>query len=212
MSENIVLEAAVRDVVGKHVRHYRRQGQIPATVYGPDFSPMNLFVGEVELRQALVQAAGTHLIELHLDQEVIPTLARDVQRHPIRGDLLHVDFYRVAMDRLIRTEVPVLLVGESPAVARKEAIAIQHLNSIEIETLPGNLLPNIEVDMSQLDSVGEQILVGDLKLPSSIRIITSFDEVVVKLDYAEGVAEIEDTPAVSAEPEVLTAKKEGEGD
>ena len=217
MTETITLEATVREIIGKHVRHYRRQGQIPATVYGPGFSPMNLFLGEVDLRHALAQAGGTHLIELHLGQETITTLARDVQRHPIRGDLLHVDFYRVAMDRLIRTEVPVLLVEESPAVARREAIAIQHVNSIEIETLPGNLPPHIEVDMSQLTAIGDQLTVGDLKLSSSIRVITSLDEVVVKLDYAEAMQAAEEVEALevgpaSAEPEVITARKEEEGE
>ncbi|MBN1311254.1 MAG: 50S ribosomal protein L25 [Anaerolineae bacterium] len=214
MTENITLEASVREVVGKHVRHYRRQGQIPATVYGPGFSPMNLFIGEPDLRRALAKAGGTQLIELQLGKETITTLAREVQRHPIRGDLLHVDFYRVAMDRVIRAEIPVVLAEESAAVASREAIAIQHLNSIEIETLPGNLPPHIEVDMSQINAVGEQVTVGDLKLPSTIRIITPLDEVVVRLDYAETMEEEVkegeelEIASVSAEPEVITARKE----
>jgi large subunit ribosomal protein L25 len=211
MTETISIDATVRDVIGKHVRHYRRMGQIPATVYGPDFTPVSLFIGEVELRQALAKAGGTHLIELHYGKETIQTLAREVQRHPIRGDLLHVDFYRVAMDRPIKAEIPVLLVGTSPAIASKEAIAIHPLTSVEIETLPANLPPHIEVDISQLTAVGAQILVGDLKLASSIRIITPLDEVVVKLNYAEAIAEVEEEAGLtSAEPEVITARKEEE--
>lgn len=212
MAETITLEATIRDVIGKHVRHYRRAGQIPATIYGRDFSPVNLFVGEVDLRQVLVKAGGTHLIELHFGDQTVQSLAREVQRHPLRGDLLHVDFYRVDMDRPIRAEIPVLMVHESPAVASKEAIAILHLNSIEIETLPANLPPHIEIDMSQLTAVGDQLTVGDLKLDSTIKIITSLDDVVVKLDYAETI-EVEAPEAigpVSAEVEVITAKKEEE--
>jgi large subunit ribosomal protein L25 len=212
MTETITLEATVRDVVGKHVRHYRRVGQIPATIYGREFSPVNLFIGEIDLRQALTRAGGTHLIELRFGDQSVQALAREVQRHPLRGDLLHVDFYRVDMDRPIRAEIPVVLVNESPAVASKAAIAIVHLNSIEIETLPANLPPQIEIDMSQLVAVGEQLTAGDLKLPSSIKIITPLDDVVVKLDYAESM-EAEAPEAlgpISAEPEVITAKKEEE--
>lgn len=213
MSETITLEATVREVIGKHVRHYRRNGQIPATIYGPEFTPISLFIGEAELRQVLAKAGGTHLIELHIGKEVIPALARAVQRHPIRGNLLHVDFYRVAMDRPIRAEVPILLVNESPAVASKEAIAIHPLASVEIETLPANLPPHVEVDMTQLTQIGDQLLVGDLKLPSSIKILTPLDEVVVKLDYAETLEpEVEEVAPVSAEVEVITAKKEEEGE
>jgi large subunit ribosomal protein L25 len=211
MTETITLEATVREVVGKHVRHYRRVGQIPATIYGRNFSPVNLFVGEVDLRQVLTQAGGTHLIELHFGDETVQALAREVQRHPLRGDMLHVDFYRVDMDRVIRAEIPVVLINESPAEVSKEAIAILHLNTIQIETLPANLPPQIEVDMSQLIRVGDQLTAGDLKLPSSIKIITQLDDVVVKLDYAEAMetaAEAAEAAGpVSAEVEVITAKK-----
>lgn len=209
MTETIALEATVREVVGKHVRHYRRMGQVPATIYGRGFSPVNLFVGEVALRQALTQAGGNHLIELHYGDLTVQALAREVQRHPLRGDMLHVDFYRVDMDRPIRAEIPVLMINESPAVASKEAIAILHLNSIEIETLPANLPPHIELDMSQLVQVGDSLTVGDLKLPSTIKIVTQLDDVVVKLDYAEAMeAEVaESIGPSSAEPEVITARK-----
>jgi hypothetical protein len=116
------------------------------------------------------------------------------------------------MDRPIRAEIPVVTINESPAVASKEAIAILHLNSIEIETLPANLPPSIEVDLSQLIAVGESLTVGDLKLPSTIKVITSLDDVVVKLDYAEAMETeaVESIGPVSAEVEVITAKKEEE--
>lgn len=211
MSETYQLEATVRDVVGKHVRHYRRNGQIPAIVYGPDFEPIKIFVNEPDLRHILAQAGGTHLIELHIGKDQVPTLAREVQRDPIRGSLMHVNFYRVAMDRAIRTEIPIMLVGTSPAIAKKDAIAMRPINTILIECLPRDLPAHIEVDISELTKVGDQILVGDLNLPSAIRIVTPPDELVVKLDYAESaVVEEEAVTPVSAEVEVITAKKEEE--
>jgi len=214
MSETFKLEAATRDVVGKKVGRYRRAGQIPAVVYGPGFEPINIFVNEPELRQTLLKAGGTHLIELGLGGETVPTLVRDVQRDSIRGGLMHVDFYRVSMDRLLRAEIPVHLVGVSPAVMRKEAIAIHPTSTIHIECLPGDLPAHIDVDISGLLAVGAQILVGDLELPENIRVITALDDLVVKLDYAEAMmtAEEELEVAASAEVEVITARKPEEED
>lgn len=212
MSETFTLEAVARDVKGKAVRHNRRQGQIPGVIYGPDFEPMPIFVAEPALRHILARAGGTHLIEISVGKDKVATLAREVQRDPLRGGLIHVDFYRVAMDRLIRTEVPIVLVGQSPAVARKQAIIFHPMSSVEIETLPGNLLESIRVDLSGLTQIGDQVTVGDLIVPENVRIIAPADEMVLKLDYAESVAVEEEVPAtpVSAEVEVITARKEEE--
>jgi large subunit ribosomal protein L25 len=210
MSETFALEAVFREVRGKAVRHNRRQGQIPGVIYGPGFDPMPIFLTEYDLRQTLAKAGGTHLIEISIGQEKVPALAREVQRDPIKGNLIHIDFYRVAMDRLIRTEVPIVLVGQSSAVTSKQAIVLQPLNSVEIETLPGNLPESIKVDISGLTRIGEQVTVGDLQAPPDVRIVTSPDEMVLKLDYAESVAVEDEGPAtpVSAEVEVITARKE----
>ncbi len=210
MSESFKLDATVRDVVGKKVGRYRRAGQIPAVLYGPDFTPLNIFINEPDLRQVLGKAGGTHLIELQIGQDSIPALAREVQRDSVRGSLMHVDFYRVAMDRVIHTEVPVVLVGTSPAIARKEAIAIHPTNMVLIECLPADLPANIEVDISELANIGDQILVGDLKLPAAVKVLTAIDDLIVKLDYAEALApavEEEVVAPVSAEVEVITARK-----
>lgn len=210
MSETFKLSATSRDVVGKKVRKYRREGQVPAVVYGPDFAPMNVFVLESELRHVLARAGGTHLLELNIGDETIPALARDVQRNPIRNRLMHVDFYRVAMDRVIHTEVPIVLVGTSPAIARKEAIAIHPTGTILIECLPGDLPASVEIDISGLINIGDQILVGQLELPATVKVLTPADDLLVKLDYAEAVAlpeEEAEAAAVTAEVEVITARK-----
>jgi len=211
MSEAITLEATPRQITGKQVKQLRRQGQIPATIYGPDFTPMNLSIAEKPLRLALAKAGGTQIIELNVNNQKIPALAREVQRHPLTGGLLHVDFYRVAMDRPIRAEVPVLFVNESPAVASREAIAIHVLTSIEIEALPANLPPHIEVDMSTLTKVGDQLLVSDLNLPETIKVLTEGDELLVKLDYPEAVEEEAPLAEISADAvEVITERKREE--
>lgn len=209
MTEKISLEANVREITGKHVRHSRRQGQIPAVVYGQGFENINIFVEALALKHVLAQAGSTHLIELNVGGKSIHTLAKKVQRHVLRGDLIHVDFYQVSLDRVIRAEIPVILIGESPIVKRKEAIVMHALGSLTIEALPATLPERIEVDMTQLENVGDHLLVSDLKIPGSVKILTPMDELVVKLDYAER-REIEPSEIeglTSAEPEVITARK-----
>jgi large subunit ribosomal protein L25 len=216
MSEIFKLEATNREIVGKHVKQYRRNGQIPAVVYGPDFIPIKIFVGEPDLRHVLASAGGTHLIDLQIEGKSITTLAREVQRDSIRGNLLHVDFYHVAMDRPIRTDVPIMLIGASPAVVRREALVLQSMKTLEIEVLPRDLPDRVEVDLSGMDKVGDHILVGDLSLPDIIKVLAAPDELILKLDYAEAALTEEEVEAaavpVSAEVEVITARKEEEGD
>jgi len=213
MSDTYKLDATQRDVVGKHVKQYRREGHIPAVVYGPTIEPVKLFVNETELRQVLTHAAGTHLIELNIDGSPVTTLAREVQRHPIKGSILHVDFYHVAMDRAIRTEIPIIVVGASPAITRREAIVLQAMTTLPIEVLPADLPDRVEVDITGLQKVGDHILVSGLSLPEGIRVLASADEMVLKLDYAESVATDEEllpgAPA-SADVEVISEKKEVE--
>jgi large subunit ribosomal protein L25 len=213
MSENITLEAGVREIVGKKVKQLRRAGQIPATLYGPGNDPINLTVPERELRAVLARAGGTYLIELRVGKESYTALARAVQRDPVHGDLLHVDFYRVALDRVTRTDVPVIVVGVSPVVASREGVVALVQNTIEIEALPAKLIPHIEVDVTGLTQIGATLYVSDLVVPDDVAIVTDPSELVLKIDYAEmAVAEeevVEELPAV-AEPEVIRHGKEEE--
>lgn len=192
MPEFIKLAADERTVFGKKVRQLRNDGKIPAIVYGPGDDPLPLTVDRRELRQVLLEAGGTQLIEIDVaGGEKIPTLARAVQREPLQGTVMHVDFYRVSMDREISADVPVLLEGENPLVQSGAAVLIHALNSLLIEALPANLPPSIEVDISTLKEIGDQILVEDLVLPEGSRSLTDGNELVVKLDYPRMIEEEE---------------------
>jgi large subunit ribosomal protein L25 len=218
MADLIKLNVQERNVIGKGVRALRREGIIPAVVYGPESDPLSLSIDQLELRAALVEAGGTQLIELNVDgKEQIPTLARHVQRDPVRGSLVHVDFYRVSMNRPISADVPVIVVGESPLVSSGAAVLVHPLNSMLIEALPANLPPHIEVDMSRLEEIGDQLLVEDLELPEGATALTDGAELVVKLDYPRMVEEEEEEEEEelifgeeSAEVEVITERREEE--
>ena len=214
MSERLELDAELRVITGKKVKQLRRAGQIPAVLYGPGMEGINLAIAEPDLRHTLAQAAGTQLIELHVGDQNYTALARAVQRDAIRGDLIHVDFYRVVLDRVIRAEVPVVLVGESPLVASRQGVINQVLTSVEIEALPTDLIPQIEVDMTPLVEVGDSILVGDLDLPDTITLQAGPSEVVVKIDHlaAEEIMEEEEMVVAELSPEEVPVIGHGKED
>jgi large subunit ribosomal protein L25 len=213
MSEKFTLDASLRDVVGKKVKYLRREGIVPGVIYGRDFETTHIALDHKALRQVLLHAGGAQLIELNFGTESLTTLAREVQRDPILGDILHVDFYRVAMDRAIRTNVPLVVVGESPMVGR-DAVLHQHINSVEIEALPGNLPSHIDVDVTGLTEIGQMLTVNDLSLPRGVTVITHVEELIVKLDYAQTVAQMEEDAAIlaeaAAEPELVRKKADDE--
>lgn len=209
MSEMLTLAASKREIVGKKVKQLRRQGMIPAVLYGPGAEPMNLTVDQRELRRVLAIAGGTQFIELHVDGERIPSLARAVQRDYLRDEILHVDFYRVAMDRPVTVEVPLAFIGEAPLAESGAAILMTLMTALEVEALPAYLPPHIDVDLSRLQEIGDQIQVRDLALPQGVKVLADADEVIVKLELPELAAE-EELPAVpvSAEDvEVITRRR-----
>jgi len=198
MSQKFTLEASPRDLVGKKVKQLRKQGMVPAVVYGPGSENMNITVNTKAVRQVLMHAGGTQLIEINVDGSAIPTLARSVQRDHVRGELLHIDFYRVAMDRLIRADIPLNFVGESPLEASNEAIVVTFLSNVEVEALPGELPPSIEVDTSILTEIGQHILVSDLVTDGSVRVTTDPTELVVRLDHPHVISD-EEEPGLGEE-------------
>ncbi len=215
MSDQFTLVAEKREITGKKVKMLRREGLVPIVVYGPSYDSTNLQVKWTDLRHVLVNAGGTQIINLDVAGETVPTLARYVQRNPIRGDVLHVDFYRVDMNRPIRAEVPLLAVGETEIVEVGTAIITQNLTNVEVEALPANLPQQIDVDISGLVEIGDSILVQDLNLPAGVTIPSvNPDDMVLKLDYAQALLTEEEEEAEdsfleeSAEVEVLTERKD----
>ncbi|MCZ7545394.1 MAG: 50S ribosomal protein L25 [Anaerolineae bacterium] len=188
MSKNIQLEASKREVVGKEVKHLRRSGMIPAVLYGPDREPLFLQVEERALAVALAAAGGSQIIDLNIAGKAHTALVRSVQRDYMRGNLLHVDFYAVSMDRVIRTEVPLEFTGEAPISAEGDLVLVTGLNSVEVECLPGDLPAHIQVDLSALDSLDTAITVADLVVPAGVTILTPADDMVATLSLPERVS------------------------
>lgn len=210
MAETIVLNAAKRAVTGKEVRHLRREGQIPGVLYGPGIESVSVQVPWLELRPALLQAGGTHVIQVSIEGEKHNALIKNVQRAPIRGDVLHVDFFRVRMDVAIRTEVPVVVTGSADAIEDADGVLVHELSSILVECLPGDLPSEILVDVSGLTEVGQMILVSDLPELPGVSYHESPETVVVTTTYTRAAAEVEEEAgaAGSEEPELIRRHEE----
>ncbi len=210
-TQGIELTAEKRTVVGKQVKKLRREGWIPAIIYGHDFAPLLLQFEERALALAIEQARGARLISIKIKGESQSEMAilREVQRDPIQHSLLHVDFQRVKMTERIRAEVPLELVGESPIIESKAGILLHGISSIEVECLPKDLVGVIEVDISGLTALDQAIYVRDLVAPAGIEILTDPDEMIVRVAPLEE-EEIEVGAPEVAEVEIIRDSKRKE--
>jgi large subunit ribosomal protein L25 len=207
------LTGALRTVSGRQVGQVRRAGFVPGTVYGPKTQPVNVQFPYRALQVALMHAGGTHLINLTVEGgQTYTVIAREVQRDIIRGDITHVDFFALDLNAKLRTDVPLVFHGESPAVLAKQAILITGTGSLTVELLPSALISEIIIDISQLKNVGDAILVSDLKLAEGIAILNEPEEMLAKLIQPSAMrSEAEEAEeAAAGMPEVITKGKEEE--
>jgi len=214
MAETIVLEAARREQTGKEVRHLRAEGIIPGVLYGPTFDAINLQVEWAKLRPVLMEAGGSQIIQINLEGEEYNALVRHVQRAPLRGDVLHIDFYRVRMDVAIRTEVPIALVGNADHLEDLGGVLIHEMNSVEVECLPGDLPAEVQIDISGLAEVGDSILAAELPELPGVTYHVDPGDVVVATTYLQRAEEEEEEEEEileeGDEPELIRRREEEE--
>jgi len=214
--ETLELKADVREATGRRVKALRQEGLVPAVLYGhTDHTDPTLLQIEAKPLGKVLREAGTHqLVGLKIgNKKPVVTLARDIQRDVIRHNYLHVDFYAVKMDEKVTAQVPLVIVGVSPAVKDQGGILTQGMDEIEIECLPADLISAIEVNVEGLLEFNDSISVSDLAVPSSVTVLSDPDSMVAKVEpprlEEEEEEEVEEgLEEVSAEPEVLTAAKE----
>jgi large subunit ribosomal protein L25 len=212
--EHVELEAQARDVVGKKVKLLRAKNWIPAVVYGPDTPASPIQVEERSLATVLRQAGSSTLIDLTVDQEseAQVVLAREIQRDALTGQLQHVDFYQVRLTEAVRTSPRLEFVGESPLVKAGTAVMIYGMTEVEVECLPTDLFSSLEVDVSVLETLDDNILAGELELPPNVALIADPSDVVVSVvtTRAAVVEEAEEAAAAELEEEEAEADEEAE--
>jgi large subunit ribosomal protein L25 len=197
---DITLAAAPRSEHGSRpAGRLRRQGFVPAVVYGLGNDTLSVTVPSRELGRILAGESGANtLINLELNGDSMLTLARQIQRHPTRGELVHVDFIRIRRDVAVAAEVPLHLVGE-PAGVRDGGLLEQLVFSVTVEAMPGNIPVSLELDVSALN-IGDQRRASDLSIPA---------DVTTELDPDTVVAHVA-APRVVVEEEVEGEAVEGE--
>jgi large subunit ribosomal protein L25 len=214
MPDDILLTAEPRTVKGSRpAGRLRREGKVPAVVYGLDTETLNVTVPARELQHILSGEAGANaLITLKWDGDSILTLARQIQRHPTRGDLIHVDFVRIRRDVAVEAEIPVHLEGE-PAGVRDGGVLEQLVFSLAIQAKPADIPNAIEVDVSALE-IGDQMRIEELSIPAGVAVQNEPDELVVQVVMPRVVEEPEPEPEEGEEVEGEAAEgeaAEGEG-
>ena len=213
----VVIDATKRDVVGKQVRALRREGKLPAVIYGRHTDPINVNLDARTAALALAKLTSSSIVTLNVDGVEYPALVREKQRNFIKNTLLHVDFLAVSMTETLRTNVNVHFIGVSGAVKDFNAVLVHNLEQLEVECLPTDLPEHIDVDISALAKPGEGIRVRDVKVADNVRILNDPDTMVAVATFAKVEEEIAAVPgaegaAAAAEPELAAdrGKKEEE--
>ncbi len=213
MARSATIQATPRERTGKGAaRAARRAGRIPAVLYGHGEDSVPLAV-EAHTFNRLLHAVSVEntLLDLELDgQPPFKVLVREIQRHPYRDEILHVDFFHVSMQEKITLEVPVMLAGSPRGVRLHGGILDHGMREIEVLCLPSDIPEKVEVDVSALE-IGDAVRISDLDVPN-VQVLGDPDAVVVSVVpptvMEEVAAEVEE--AEGAEPEVIARGKEGE--
>jgi large subunit ribosomal protein L25 len=188
----------------------RQQGLLPAVIYGPDFSSQALEVKAADFQKVFRQAGENRPIEIKLGARSYRVLVHDVARHPVSGQILHVDFYKASEERPIRSIVPIKLTGEPPAVKRFNGILVVNLRELEIKAKLQDLPSEIQGDLSALLELHSELQVKDLDIPKGAEVLDQPEYAVVALIVPPRVTEGAEKPAEEAavETETETAGKE----
>ena len=206
------LKAELRDGTGKGVaRKLRAQGKIPAVIYGRGMEPISLAVESRALQHTLSTDAGLNvLIDLQVEGDRHLTLARAVEKDPVRGNYIHVDFLKISRDVKITVDVPIHVEGEAPGV-KEGGVLEHHLWQLHVECLPTDVPERIHVDVGAL-ALGESVHVRDVEAPGCT-ILTPEDEIIVACVVPQALkveAELEEAPAEGEAAEGAAAPAEGE--
>ena len=209
MSE-IVLTADTSRITGtRSSRRLRREGRVPAVVYGLRPDPVSIDVAWPDLRQALTTDAGVNaVIHLDLGGDRQMSIVKDIQRHPVRRDVTHVDFLRIDPKQDVTVDVPIVMVGEAKEVTDADGMVDQNLFTLTVNSAPDSIPNELEVDISGL-TIGDSLRVADIALPSGVTTDVDLEETV-----AVGMTTRSTLEAMAAEEaaeaEALAGDEEGE--
>ena len=183
--DKVVLKAVKRDVIGKQVKAMRREGQLPAVIYGRHLEPIAISLEAHAASLVMSKLSSSSLVTIDLEGKEYPALVRERQRNFIKGNLTHIDFMAVDLTEKIRATVRLEFVGVSGAVKDYNAVLVKNIEKLEVECLPTDLPERIAVDIAALAQVGNSIRVRDLAISDAIRILNDEDETIAVASAAK---------------------------
>ena len=171
-----------RKILGKQVKKLRKEGVLPANIYGKGIKSLAVQLPQKEFEKVFKEVRETGLVDVTIDGELKPSLIHNVQYDYLHNIPLHADFYQVNLKEKVKTMVPIKIAGEAKAVVDKLGLLLQPLSEVEVEALPEDLPEYIEVNVEPLAVVNDQIIVESIKLPKGVTVLTDPSQVVVKIE------------------------------
>lgn len=208
MAEQVKLEARPRDAAGRAAaRRLRREGRVPGVVYGPKVAPTKVDVDALELYHVLHTSAGANvLVRLQVDGDEHLTMPREVQRHPVRGDLFHVDFVAIDPERLVRVEIPVHLEGAEEIAS--PGVLTHVLHTVPVRVSPLEIPDHFEIDVSEM-VIGDVVRVEDIALPAGAEWDIETERTVATVT-APTIVEVEEEEPEELPEDLATLMEAGE--
>lgn len=189
--ENLQLRAETRSELGKSAQKVRGNGKIPAVVYGHGVATRSLSIDAGPFHKLWQKAGETTLVDLAVGEEgAVKVLIQDVQLHPLTHTPIHVDFHQVRMTEKIEAEIPLIFIGESPAVKELGGVLVKSLDTIKVECFPADLIHEITIDISALKTFEDAIRVSDVAIPATLTVIENAGEVVATVSAPRSEAEL----------------------
>lgn len=196
--EKLVLKSQKREA-GECVKTLRASKSVPAVVYGHKQEAISIKMGSSDVLRAFRVAWENHVVSLDVDGKKMDVLFHEVQKAPVSGDIIHVDFYAITKGEKVHTNIPLVFVWVSKAKTEEWAIIEELVKQIEVKCLPTDLVDSFEVDLSKLEKTWDNIKVSDLSISSKFEVLSSADEVIAIAAKAK-VEKVEDTAPVAELP------------
>lgn len=202
------IKAQIRTEVGRGITSLRKIGVMPAVLYGEGIPSQSISISRKEFEKVYKEAGESTLVKLELSGKPYNVLIYDVANDPLKDSPIHADFYAVRMDRVLRTKVTLVFVGESPAVKNDGGVLVKVIQEVEVEALPQDLPHELKADLSNLDVFESRLLIKDINIPSGVKILTDLNDVIAIVEPPRKEEELTtEVPVPSGPIEVKTEKE-----
>ncbi len=209
--QKTTIKAQPRVIIGRQAKSLRRQGLVPAVIYGRGFNPLPIQIPVKEFERVYAEVGESSVVYLSINNEDHPTIIHDVVRDAVNDSYVHADFYKVRLDEKIHAKIQLNFIGESPAVKSFGGILVKNISEIEVEGLPQDLPHQIDVDISKLAELKSALMVKDLSVSNKLELKANPESIVVLVQEPISEEELKaqlDTTVTATAEDVEVIKKE----